>query len=291
MKSSSFLKIAVLAMPLMLTSCFLHKKSVKEETPAPLTVEQQQQKDFVERVEDNVLNARFVTSKVKFSVEVGAQKLTLTGNLKMKRDDVIRLQLMAFGFVEAGRIEFTKDYVLIMDRINKQYLKAPWMQVDFLRNSGLDFTSMQALFWNELFKPNPVIVGKKVAASDTTAVYTTIESGDDMIIQLNEGKMDYSWLVGRKDVAIKMANIQYKDRFNPENSAQLNWDYDKFEMLSGKKFPTKHNVALTTAKKDVKLGMTLNYLGNDTDWEPRTEVSNKYREVTVDEILRRFMSL
>lgn len=291
MRSSSFLKIAVLAMPLMLTSCFLHKKSVKEETPQPLTVEQQQQKDFVERVQDNTTTARFITSKVKFSVEVGAQKLTLTGNLKMKRDDVIRLQLMAFGFVEAGRIEMTKDYVLIMDRINKQYLKAPWMQVDFLRNSGLDFSSMQALFWNELFKPNPVVIGKKPAASDTTAVYTTIESGDDMIIQLNEGKMDYSWLVGNRDAAIKMANIQYKDRFNPENSAQLNWDYDKFEMFSGKKYPTKHAIALTTAKKEVKLGMTLNYLGNDTEWETRTEVSNKYREVTVDEILRRFMSL
>ena len=125
MKSSSFLKIAVLAMPLMLTSCFLHKKGVKEEAPKPLTAEQQQQKDFVTRVQDNVTTARFLTSKVKFSVEVGAQKLTLTGNLKMKRDDVIRLQLMAFGFVEAGRIEMTKDYVLIMDRINKQYLKAP----------------------------------------------------------------------------------------------------------------------------------------------------------------------
>jgi hypothetical protein len=290
MKSSIFLKVAVLAMPLMLTSCLSHKKAVNDATK-PLTAEQQEQKDFVTRVQDNVQTARFITSKVKFSVEVGAQKLTLTGNLKMKRDDVIRLQLMAFGFVEAGRIEMTKDYVLIMDRINKQYLKAPWMQVDFLRNSGLDFSSMQALFWNELFKPNPVIIGRKIAASDTTAVYTTIESGDDMIIQLNEGKMDYSWLVGRKDASIKMANIQYKDRFNPENSAQLNWDYDKFEMFSGKKFPTKHAIALTTATKEVKLGMTLNYLGNDTEWETRTEVSNKYREVTVDEILRRFMSL
>ena len=37
--------------------------------------------------------------------------------------------------------------------------------------------------------------------------------------------------------------------------------------------------------------MTLNYIGNETEWETRTEVSNKYREVTVDEILRRFMSL
>jgi hypothetical protein len=37
--------------------------------------------------------------------------------------------------------------------------------------------------------------------------------------------------------------------------------------------------------------MTLNYIGADTEWEPRTEISNKYREVTVDEILRRFMAL
>ena len=290
MKPSSILKIAVLAMPLLLSSCIFHKKAVKEEAPQPLTAEELQNKNFVGRVQDNVQTARFITSKVKFSVEVGAQKLTLTGNLKMKRDDVIRLQLMAFGFVEAGRIEMTKDYVLIMDRINKQYLKAPWMQIDFLRNSGLNFSSMQSLFWNELFKPNPVIVGKK-AVADTTATFSTIESGDDMIIQLNEGKMDYSWLVGRNDALIKMANIQYKDRFNSDNNAQLNWDYDKFEIFSSKKFPMKHAISLTTAKKDVKLGMTLNYIGSDTEWETRTEVSNKYREVTVDEILRRFMSL
>ena len=290
MKPSSILKIAVLAMPLLLSSCIFHKKAVKEEAPQPLTAEELQNKNFVGRVQDNVQTARFITSKVKFSVEVGAQKLTLTGNLKMKRDDVIRLQLMAFGFVEAGRIEMTKDYVLIMDRINKQYLKAPWMQIDFLRNSGLNFSSMQSLFSNELFKPNPVIVGKK-AVADTTATFSTIESGDDMIIQLNEGKMDYSWLVGRNDALIKMANIQYKDRFNSDNNAQLNWDYDKFEIFSSKKFPMKHAISLTTAKKDVKLGMTLNYIGSDTEWETRTEVSNKYREVTVDEILRRFMSL
>ena len=118
MKPSSFLKIAALAMPLLLSSCIFHKKAVKEDAPKLVTVEQQNSQDFISRVKDNLQTARFITSKVKFSVEVGAQKLTLTGNLKMKRDDVIRLQLMAFGFVEAGRIELTKDYVLIMDRIN-----------------------------------------------------------------------------------------------------------------------------------------------------------------------------
>ena len=205
----------------------------------------------------------------------------------MKRDDVIRLQLMAFGFVEAGRIELTKDYVLIMDRINKQYLKAAYIQVDFLRNSGLNFNSLQALFWNELFKPNQNKIMKHNV--DTTKTYTTIESGDDMIITLEDGKMDYSWLASKSTALIRMANILYKDRFN--GNTQLNWDYDQFEPLLKKNFPHKHAITLTTPDKEVKLGMTLNYIGAETEWETRTEISNKYREVTVDEILRRFMAL
>ena len=285
MKTSSILKVAVLAIPLFLGSCASKKKAVVQNTQT-LTPEQRAGMGFIDRVKDNALSKKFITSKVKFSVEVGAQKLTLTGNLKMKRDDVIRLQLMAFGFVEAGRIELTKDYVLIMDRINKQYLKAPYVQVDFLRNNGLNFNAMQALFWNELSQPNQYSVTKGV---DTTKVYTVLESGEDMVITLQEGKMEYSWLAGRNDGLIKMANMLYKDKLN--GTSQLNWDYNEFVPVSGKQFPKKSTVTLTTPQKEVKLGMTLNYIGHETEWETRTEVSNKYREVTVDEILRRFMSL
>jgi hypothetical protein len=249
--------------------------------------------DFINSVKENAQTAKFLTSKVKFSVGVGPQKLTLTGNLKMKRDDVIRLQLMAFGFVEAGRIELTKDYVLIMDRINKQYLKAPWMSVDFLRNSGMNFQTLQALFWNELFRPNQSSLvktdKKQQIVADSIPNYNILENGDDMIISLEEGKMDYSWLASRNGAHIRMANILYKDRFN--GNTQLNWDYDEFKKLNKSLFPHKSAITLTTPEKEVKLGMTLNYIGDDTEWETRTDISNKYREVTVDEILRRFMSL
>ena len=285
MKRTSIFKVAVLALPLLLSSCGIFHKKAKE--PTVLTAEQRSKANFIGQVQDNAQTAKFITSKVKFSVEVGPQKLTLTGNLKMKRDDVIRLQLMAFGFVEAGRIELTKDYVLIMDRINKQYLKAPWMSVDFLRNSGITFSTLQSLFWNELFRPSVVTVEKH--ATDSIADYNLLDSGDDMIISLEQGKMDYSWLASRNDAIIKMANILYKDRFN--GNSQLNWDYDQFEKLNKSLFPKKSAITLTTKEKEVKLGMTLSYIGAETEWETRTEISNKYREVTVDEILRRFMSL
>jgi len=299
MKLSGILKVAVLALPFVLASCGSKKKVVQ---PPVMTQAVKEKVDFIEQVQDNAQTTKFITSKVKFSVEVGPQKLTLTGNLKMKRDDVIRLQLMAFGFVEAGRIELTKEYVLIMDRINKQYLKAPWISVDFLRNSGLNFNTLQALFWNELFRPNQASVGsadeknnskEKLEALQLSKLgysdYSILESGDDMIISREEGKMDYSWLASKQGALIRMANILYKDKFN--GNAQLNWDYDQFEPLNKTMYPRKHTIILNVKDKEVKLGMTLNYIGAETEWDTRTEISNKYREVTVDEILRRFMAL
>ena len=284
MKTSYFLKVAVMALPLVLASCGSKKKMVEEQKPAVAV--STEQTAFLDKVSNNVQTTKFITSKVKFSVEVGAQDITLTGNLKMKRDDVIRLQLMAFGFVEAARLEFTKDYVLIMDRINKQYLKAPYMSIDFLRNSGLNFYTLQALFWNELFQPNR----SKISAEDMQK-FTTNTDNEDVVISLEDTKLDYSWLANEKTGLIKMTNILYKDRFN--GNTQLNWDYDDFKVMenTNKKFPNSMNVTLTTQKKEVKLGIKLNYINHETEWETRTEVSNKYREVSIDEILQRFMAL
>ena len=283
MKTTNFLKVAIMALPLMLASCGSKKKVVDEQKPAIVNTDQA---EFLDKVIDNAQTTKFITSKVKFSVEVGNQDIALTGNLKMKRDDVIRLQLMAFGFVEAARIEFTKEYVLIMDRINKQYLKAPYRQIDFLRNSGLNFYTLQALFWNELFQPNHITL-----TAEDLKKYTTNTESEDAIISFEDGKLDYSWLASQRTGIIKMANILYKDRFN--GKTQLNWDYTNFEKMedTNKQFPNDMNVVLTTPKKEVKLGIKLNYIGHDTDWETRTEVSNKYREVNIDDILNRFMAL
>ena len=282
MKLLSIVKVAVLALPLVLVSCKSHKTTT---TDTNLTTFKKG--DLISNVQENAQTGKFFTSKVKFSVESGPQKLTLTGNLRMRRHDVIRLQLMAFGFVEAGRIELTKEYVLIMDRINKQYLKVPWISVDFLRNSGIDFNTIQSLFWNELFVPENMNFDKPNEKG--SGPYNMMESGHDMILSLEASKLDYSWLVDRQTAFIEMANVMYKDKVN--GASQLNWDYEDFKPLNKNMFPYKHVITLNTGGKEVKLGMTLNHIGSDTEWEPRTLISNKYREVSIDEILRRFLSL
>jgi len=284
MKLKSLLRIAAVALPLVLASCHSKKQVVEE--PKPITQSQMEQNEFLQKVKENTVQKMFVTSKLKFTLEMGDRKMTLTGNLRMKRDDVIQLQLMAFGFVEAGRLEFTNDYLLVMDRVNKLYLKTPYRNVAFLRNSGINFSTMQALFWNELFMP-----GQQSVDSTMFQKFATTRGGDEVIISLEEegSKMSYSWLANQGTGQIKMANIAYRD--HNKGNTQLNWDYLEFTKMGKQQFPSNMTVTLTAQEKEVKLGIRLNYLDNKSDWETRTKVSDKYRQVDIDEILQRFMSL
>ena len=293
MKALRYWKMtAVVVATLLVTSCSTirnlvgHKSNKSQvEASANLLPDTLQKDAFLQKVTENAQSARFLTSKVKFSVEVGNRQMTLTGNLKMKRDDVIRLQLMAFGFVEAGRLEFTQDYVLIVDRINKQYLKVPYAQLDFFRHSGIDFYMLQSLFWNELFQP-----GKSRLTDRNLKKFTTDAGADnDVIVSFENDVLSYRWLTERGTARIKMANVLYNNYLR--GNYQLNWDYADFKLSNRKMFPMKHKVVFSTPDKDVKLDMILNYLDNDEDWETRTVLSGKYRQMPVDEILRRFMTL
>lgn len=285
MKLTTFLKMAALVVPLFLTSCHSSKQAVTE-GPTSTTQQKIAQGEFLRRVQANNVQQTFVTSKLKFSVELGDHKVSLSGNLRMKRDDVIMLQLMALGVAEVGRLEFTKDYVLIMDRVNKQYIKTPYREVSFLRSSGINFHMLQSLFWNELFLP-----GKETVDSTMFTRFATTRGGEDIIINFEEenSKMKYSWLANEKTGRIKSANVVYRDRDN--GNTQLNWDYQAFDKMGSKEFPSDMNATLTTPEKKVKVGFRLTNLDNKSDWETRTKVSDKYRQVSVSEIFERLMSM
>ncbi len=281
-KSFHFLVMALMAVMVVFSSCSSSRKTADEKQKTQR--ETISELEFLSKVNTSSdVNTQFVSSKVKFTIEVGPQKLNLTGNLRIKRDDVIRIQLMAFGFVEAGRMEFTKDYVLIMDRINKQYLKVPYDYIDFLRNSGINFHTLQAMFFNELFIP-----GQESIKDKQLGKFTTDMGGDEAVVYLDRANMSYSWLVNQESYRIKMANVTYRNTF--DGNTMMTWNYKGYGILNGKIFPDDMEVTLTTPKQEVKLGIKLNYLKSDDQWELRTVVSDKYRQVKIDELLGRIMS-
>ena len=209
----------------------------------------------------------------------------------MRKDDVIRLQLFVplIGS-EVGRLEFTKDYVLIMDRIHKQYVKADYNQVDFLNRNGINFASLQALFWNQLFIPGAQKVGEtQLKAYDVDLAAT----GTSYPISLTQKNMSFVWNADKTSGQINSADITYNSKEHGNSS--LNWKYSDFRSFGSKKFPYLETFDISTnatgKNKKVQVSIELNKITTDSDWETRTTVSSKYQQVDVESLLKQLMNL
>lgn len=290
--------IPLIATLLLLSACKTKKAAISEGPVTPVVVTppsddalMKQKLEFVKKVAATATKAENITSKIDFGIKMGEKEISVSGKLFMKRDDVIRIQLsVPILGMEAGRLEFTKDYVMIVDRIHTQYVKADYTQVDFLKNNGLNFNALQALFWNQLFVP-----GKEhVSESDLKAFNVELGSaGNDGTVSLERDHMKYTWKADARSALIRQTDVDYQS--NKSGATHVKCTYDEFKSFSGKPFPNNIvldlNTTATQKARNMQMNIKMKKPSDDSDWEPRTTLSKKYKEVSVDDVMKQLMSV
>ena len=290
-------KYALLAVVLTLTACGAKKnivttpattgqaQSAKATTPAGSGLA------FVQQVADQSLYQKNITGNMTFSIQAGSVNHKLGGALHMRRDEVIRLQVVAPILpVEIGRIEFTPDYVLVVDRWHKEYIKADYNQLAFLKENGLDFYSLQSLFWNELLMPGR----QKVGEGDLGKYYVdTSVQGSTLPVSLSQGKLSFCWNAGRTDHKIHSAIVTYGG--SGHGSSRLTWNYADFQSVGVKSFPATQSFTFTTSAtgktQQGTISFTLDRVGTDSRWEARTTVSDKYQRIEARDVFDKLLNL
>ena len=299
MPNRQIIKIAILALPLFLAACGSKKKLVTDNpttntnTPAVNTpgntspaVKHSDNAVYLKRVTDNASTAKNLVASLDFNLKSGKKDISVSGKISMRKDEVIRIQLSPMGLVEVGRMEFTRDSVLIMDRMHKQYLKNSYGQVSFLKNNGIDFYALQALFWNQLFVPGEKTVGKAISRFDV----------EGSKVSLSTGKMSYLWTLDQQVERILSAVATYASTKN--GTSRLEWAYDKFTTFSGKPFPAEQKIKIITpsskpdaAAREILVGLTMKNFKTDSSWETTTKVSSKYKPVELKDVINQIMNL
>jgi len=279
---------------LVMAACGTKQAAVNETktTAATTTTKsaEQLQLDYMRRVYDNAVYVQNIVSNIDFTLKTGEKNISVSGSLRMRKDDVIRIQLTAFGLMEVGRLEFTKDYVMIVDRIHKEYIKADYNKVDFLQRKGLNFYSLQALFWNTLFLPGAEKVTDELLQK---FVVDLASSSSDVPVSLKQGNMNYQWLTDSKTARIRQTNVTYSDKTS--GTTRLTCNYDNFKPLGTKMYPNTItlNAQTEATKKARNASITIQMDGvkTDSDWETRTTLSGKYKQVSVEEVLSKITAL
>ena len=179
---------------LVVAACGTKKKVVAEgggTVTAPVETNSEQLRiNYLRKVYDNAVYTKNIVSSIDFTINTGSKNISVGGSIRMRKDDVMRIQLTALGLMEVGRLEFTKDYVMIVDRIHKEYIKADYNKVDFMKRNGLNFYTLQALFWNMLFVPGEANMTDRLLEKFAVDLTTR---GTNVPLSLKNGNMDYVW--------------------------------------------------------------------------------------------------
>lgn len=282
---------------LFITSCASKKSMTKEPAKGEISkqstqtpAEEMSKHLFVKKVIDNGVYAPNIVGKISFQLTRGSQRISAPGSLKMRKDKVIRLQLfIPFLGSEVGRIEFTPDGVLVIDRIHKEYVKATYDDVAFLRNNGLIFYSLQALFWNQLMIPGE----KQVKASDLENFRVNLtQAGDFYPITLVKGAMTYLWNANKNNGRIATAVINYVN--SQQEKSVLTWNYQNFKSIGLQYFPSTQSFTFTThqgakARQHGEVTIAMDEIKTDADWEERSTVSNRYQRVDAEDIIGKLL--
>jgi len=288
-------------MPLMLllvASCASKKDLSKTTLPADktgMTVSAEstelQRLAFVQKVNDNRVYAQNIVGNMTFSLTYDDKDITAPGALSMRRDSIIRIQLfIPLLGTEVGRMDFTPNHVLIVDRMHKEYIQADYNQLSFLRENGLNFHTLQSLFWNQLF----VLGQSSVSESDLKRFSLSIDEGSKTVpLTLKSGKMACTWSVDGQTGRIAESTIEYVD--SSKGTSSLTWKYDNFTAVGAKMFPSRQTFSFaTTATRQAKtasVDIKMNAISTKSDWDATTKVSSKYKKVDVETILQKITSM
>lgn len=94
---------------------------------------------------------------------------------------------------------------------------------------------------------------------------------------------------------LSSANIDFRTLqayfWNEQTSTSAAWERSDFVSIGGRSFPSKHIITVREGSKPIKAEFTLSNFKNDSAWETRTQLPARYKEVPVDDLIQRIMTL
>jgi hypothetical protein len=217
--------------------------------------------------------SQVISAKTDVEISLGGKKVNVNGSLKMKRDALVQLSFTFLGF-EVGRMEFTPSEVLLVDRANKRYVRASYADVDLLKEANLDFNTLQALFWNELFYP-----GQKDAAACYSEFDIKLEGGETVFALNNTPLVNYEFRTETAQCQLTRTSIIPK-----KGSGSAFCAYDNFTKIDNVNFPQLISFGVS-GKGNLGMTLALSRIDMQATAPQPTTLSSRYSSMATKDVL------
>lgn len=272
MKQISYIVLLVL----ILTSCSTSRNTLRNTTIGGLSGT-----EYMEKVIEWTPSRDNLTARARIELNVGSSSpMSVNANMRVRRGEIIRFSVAPILGIEVARIDITPDKIMAVDRMNKRYVELGFAEISSLLNTELDFNILQSLILNEIFIP-----GKdKLSVADASG-FTLSPYADRARLQVKGTKrIGYSFFTSATDGRLEETVIALKDL-----PYSLHCRYADFTMLGNDVFPQSIEMMSEGTDKKYSLDMKLSRVNTDSNWDSKTELSSKYRKMSVQELLKLFI--
>lgn len=274
-----WLAIIVVA-ALMTTSCVSKKVATGQGADSALS-----NTAYMQRLLDNAPDFEQFSAKMRLRASYGGESLSVGGSIRMVKDERIQLSLVAIGIVEAARMEINPKGILVLDRIGRRYIDVKYSDLNFFKQTQVDFYTLQALFRNELFLPGVKQVARgemdrfALTRTDSTATLTTTTDGNRLVC---------SFLTRLAGAVLQQADLQMQAKSGKRYG--MEWSYNDFTPIGQSNFPLSMEVVMEGTAKPVKATFTFSRFSTTTECEPLT-IPSRYKRVEAADILKHILTL
>ncbi|MGL4851335.1 MAG: DUF4292 domain-containing protein [Phocaeicola sp.] len=220
-----------------------------------------------------------LSAKMALTVNLEGKSATkVSGTLRMRKDEAIQISVAPLLGIEVGRIEMTPDRLLAIDRLNKRYVEVSFGELKEMTHADLDFYTLQALFFNELFLPSK----KEVTSRDVARFELSLENHDRAQIVVKQSRMfTYDFFTSVADGKLLETRIGLKN-----TPYRLLWGYDQFVSLENQPYPSHMRIAFEGGKKPVVAEFAFSRFSTEGGWKGVTEIPKRYEKVELKVLLK-----
>ncbi len=229
--------------------------------PATADFDYMGKKLAIEEVDFDFFSAR---SKIRY--EDPKTTLNATANIRMRKDSVIWMSISPALGIEAARGLITRDSVVFMNRLNREYTVFTYEALSKRFNFDIDYKLIQSVLLGNM----PL----ERAARDKVSM-----ENDVFIVNQQAGNIDIANYIGANSMKIERVHMTEK-----KNS--LNMNYGDFRTLDAQAFPYSNEITLqyTDKGKPTTTSIKIDYSRaetGDTSLSFPFDISSRYTKKTL----------
>lgn len=232
--------------------------------------------EFFDSMKEQAFQFNTLSARMNAEILTPDKELSSRIDLKMVKDSAFQLSIVPMLGIEIFRIEFSRDSVKVLDRLNKRYVAEGYEGMKGKLPVDFNFYNLQALFTNRVFLP-----GEQEITPEKYNRFKLTQDGPKAIAKTRDAlDLLYTFIADGEEKLLSLHATDKDERYN------LYWDYKDFRLVEKQPFPMLMDIRIVAENKQVgKMTLSFGRIEPEVPVNLEFSIPSKYKRITFAQVI------